>query len=83
MSPWSDIVNDTLCILSESYVLKSCERGGQLFKGTEEIEQFHEPTKSKGSSSESPGGLFSEKFSFISIYILGVSLHNGVQLPRP
>lgn len=59
-------------------MLKSYESSGQLFKGTQEIQRFHEPTKSKGGCPASPGGLFPEKFSLISVCVLAVSLCNGV-----
>lgn len=80
MSPWSDITEVTLCIYSyvQSSVLKSCQRGGQLFKGTEETQKFNDPMKSKGSCPESPGWLIPEKFSSIPISVLSVGLCNGV-----
>lgn len=71
------------CVLSERCVLQSCERGGQLVKGRQEIQQFHESAKSEGSFPESPGGLFPEKFLVTSIDVLALSLCTDVQLPGP
>lgn len=70
------------CVLSERCVLQSCERGSQLVKGTQEIQQFHESTKS-GGFPESPGGVFPEKFLMASISALALTLCTDVQLPGP
>lgn len=64
-------------------MLKSHERGGQLVKGTQKIQQFHQSTKSEGSFPESPGGVFPEKFLVASIDVLALTPCTEVQLPGP
>lgn len=70
-----------ISLLSERCVLQSCERDGQLVKGAQEIQQFHESTKSKGSFPELPGGVFPEKFLMTSTDVLALTLCTDVQLP--
>lgn len=62
-------------------MLQSCERAEQLVKGTQEIQQFHESTKSEGTFPESPGGAFPEKFLVTSIDVLVLALCTEMQLP--